>query len=450
MKVAVVGGGPSAFACAASLASERGFSVDVFDAALTESDATGGSSVPAGLAAKKLFGSDLPYRSWPLGPTHQLQGKLPTSFMEGGLANVWGATFEVLSSPAWSSLPIVEDLKRAVEFLGSLAPTATAGTHQLSLSPALEYVMRHGSGAVSPTRLAIETEGERSCRSCGQCLTGCPYGSIWTPRGQWAKLKSVRKFDGFRITKVEGSRRSFRLVACTASGQLQTFETYETVVLAPGPVESFRILAESKFVAPHARLRETQVAFIPFFHRLSTRASSYTLSQLSVRTSRGLYAQLYGSSEEIVTRAKSQLRNLLPEFALRPIVNHISPAICYLPQDSSEEMSLSLVDGNVVGEVNGSNTPWSQSKKVLVAELRLALRGTGLLPLNALATRGAFGEGAHVGAWLPHGVGSDALGRPKMAPEGIHCVDSSVLPEILPGPITATVMANAIRIARHL
>ena len=43
---------------------------------------------------------------------------------------------------------------------------------------------------------------------------------------------------------------------------------------------------------------------------------------------------------------------------------------------------------------------------------------------------------------------SDLLGRPTGS-QNIHVVDSSVLPTIAPGPITFTVMANAMRIAEE-
>jgi choline dehydrogenase-like flavoprotein len=46
------------------------------------------------------------------------------------------------------------------------------------------------------------------------------------------------------------------------------------------------------------------------------------------------------------------------------------------------------------------------------------------------------------------GKGSDLLGRPNGF-QRIHVVDSSVLPSIAPGPITFTVMANAMRIAEE-
>jgi choline dehydrogenase-like flavoprotein len=72
----------------------------------------------------------------------------------------------------------------------------------------------------------------------------------------------------------------------------------------------------------------------------------------------------------------------------------------------------------------------------------------GLVPLKFLTQIALPGEGVHSGAWLPMGQKSDLLGRP-FSSKNIHVVDSSILPSIAPGPITFTVMANAMRIARE-
>ena len=46
------------------------------------------------------------------------------------------------------------------------------------------------------------------------------------------------------------------------------------------------------------------------------------------------------------------------------------------------------------------------------------------------------------------GESSDLLGRPN-GYQRIHVIDSSILPSIAPGPITFTVMANAVRIVEE-
>ena len=68
-----------------------------------------------------------------------------------------------------------------------------------------------------------------------------------------------------------------------------------------------------------------------------------------------------------------------------------------------------------------------------------------MLPITFLNKKAFPGEGVHYGAWLPMGKKSDLLGRPNEC-TNIHVVDSSILPSIPPGPITFTLMANAIRI----
>ena len=94
MKLAVIGSGPSGWAVTKTL-TDLGHQVTIIDSSLIESDVTDNdtNNIDATLNKKLYFGSDLPYRSFPFGPSLNSQEVNPIfSFARGGLSLVWGAT----------------------------------------------------------------------------------------------------------------------------------------------------------------------------------------------------------------------------------------------------------------------------------------------------------------------------------------------------------------------
>ena len=93
-----------------------------------------------------------------------------------------------------------------------------------------------------------------------------------------------------------------------------------------------------------------------------------------------------------------------------------------------------------------------QIKKSLcnkVYRSRRAFKELGLISLPILSVINKPGDGVHTGGWLVAGDKCDQLGTP-FGYEGVHVVDSSVLPNIPDGPITFAVMANAVRIVSEV
>ena len=92
--------------------------------------------------------------------------------------------------------------------------------------------------------------------------------------------------------------------------------------------------------------------------------------------------------------------------------------------------------------------------RAVVAKLARHSRELGFLPLAPLLSVGLPGEGNHVGGVfpmrrVPGPFETDRLGR-LSGWEGVHLVDSSVLPSLSSATFTYTVMANAHRIASEV
>ena len=126
--------------------------------------------------------------------------------------------------------------------------------------------------------------------------------------------------------------------------------------------------------------------------------------------------------------------------------------IGYLDGLNSPSIQMRLLeDGSLISTLETTGINFKQrnrSVRVAIKRLSTYSRRLGLLPVPFLTQTALPGEGVHFGSWLPMGDKSDMLGRP-IGSRNIHVVDSSVLPTIAPGPITFTVMANAMRIAKE-
>ena len=127
-------------------------------------------------------------------------------------------------------------------------------------------------------------------------------------------------------------------------------------------------------------------------------------------------------------------------------------AIGYIDGDDSPSIKMNLLeDGSLFSDLNLTGKSYKERDQVIkrsIKRLSVNIRKHGLIPLPFLAQIAVPGEGVHFGSSIPMGNNSDLLGRP-VGSKNIHVVDSSVLPSIAPGPITFTVMANAMRIAEE-
>jgi choline dehydrogenase-like flavoprotein len=110
-----------------------------------------------------------------------------------------------------------------------------------------------------------------------------------------------------------------------------------------------------------------------------------------------------------------------------------------------------LNDGNVDITLDNSGVSLMQREKAIrrsIKDLSRELIPLGLRPISILKINSQPGEGVHSGGWLRMGDKASVLGVP-IGCSNIHVVDSSIFPSVAAGPITFTVMANAMRIARE-
>ena len=477
MNIAVIGSGPTGYVCVRRL-SELGHKVTLIDTSLVEEDEY--VELEAQFKNEKLiFGSNLPYRGFPYGPrTFHDSVKTFSSFTEGGLSQIWGATMLPFSSIDMCKWPInFSDLEPYYRELSNWIPIA-GKSDQLSLIyndfisrdnfipsqrvlRVLENIGNLDNLVVGNARLAVETGSINSegCYYCNNCLDGCPGSFIWTSFG---KIPAVA-LRGTRVLKVKEEANKVILEGIDKFGNLISGLRYDKVFFATGPIESFRILANSELVNSEATLKDSAFFYIPIYMSRKYRnikENSFGLSQIFIRledkySQAGVFYQFYDYSESLARRFKNlnKLTKIIPGFLIKMILKKFMIGIGYLDSNFSPKINLTL---GKQGEVYISSPNHNSERKFrdniiksANTNLSKSLKRYKIFPLKIFCKKLKPGSGVHYGGWLEMGIRSDLLGRP-LGTRNIHVVDSSVIPTIPAGPITFSIMANALRITSSL
>jgi hypothetical protein len=308
--------------------------------------------------------------------------------------------------------------------------------------------------------LAVETGKNDSdgCFYCGGCLNGCPGSFIWSTVDEKLNVARLK----LRVLSLREVQNKVSIDGLTIDGCLINNLNFDKVFLASGPVESFRILATSKIVSEDAVLQDSSMFYTPIYmpKKLGNiKENSFALSQIFIRLkfnkslNESMY-QLYDFSEGLVERTHNlnYFTRIVPKSVYRIVLRRMMISIGYLNSKDSPSIEMKLnADGTVkiaLSKINRSLNFRNNLIDKSNLELMKKLSQIRMLPIRFLSKKALPGEGFHYGAWLPMGEKSDLLGRPNNC-INIHVVDSSILPSIPPGPITYTLMANAVRIVEE-
>jgi hypothetical protein len=479
-KVAVIGSGPSGWTATQKLA-ELAIRVDIFSSNVELDEISRINFPPESnpINRKLLNGSDYPYQLFPKGPAiTQSKVDVTTSFARAGLSLVWGATmlpYSKIDIQDWC-VP-KSDLEKGYEWVTARVPIAgRIDSLAKDFRPYLSYPPLLPSSrilkllersrdcsddtfTIGSSRLAVysvkkEREG---CIYCSKCLAGCPIDVIWKA----PEVNAVKQnyFTDLRVISIHKFAEKYQLKTIGKDGKEIIYGGYDRVFLGAGPVESFRILAASGIVEPQTTLLDSQTFFVPILLSSKYRSlevETYTLSQVFCHLKEGFRTksqlQIYDYSDDLIPKVKTivPLINFLPTLFIKKLLQRLFIGIGYLNDKDSTKIHMEIDEnGNVFLEPLDVEKPAKKNVKFIVRAFRRKLSPFGLFPLYSLTKVALPGQGVHYGGWLPMGGGSDSLGQPSGF-TGIHVIDSSILPSIPAGPITFTIMANAVRIVEEI
>ncbi len=455
-----------------------------------ESSGPGSRTLPE----KRAYGSNFPFRDF-----GQLTGigaapganAAPVSGAYGGFSNVWGAQIMPFSRATFDDWPIdyremlphyrvaldEMSITGEVDGLEDLFPLLTPAHPLPPLSERTRRVLdryetHHGrlqslGITVGRARLAMRAS---SCTNCGLCMTGCPYGLIYSASQTFDRLRAkggVRYRSGLLAVRIaeEGGRPT------VDARDLQTGRperlTADRVFVACGGIGTTRlVLGSLGHLDRPVELAESAQFVLPALSGLPTidprTERNFTLNQFNLVFDAGggghdlCQIHFYPYNPVFLSALPSVLQGRAAAPALRALLRRLSVGLGYLPSWESPKVTVTARSAGDDAlpdlEIGPAADPkWPPLMARLARALVRAAPSLDLWPILPMTTMSAAAKSYHFGGSFPHSdrrhqLTTDRLGRPA-GWERIHLVDASVFPTVPATTFTLTVMANAHRIA---
>jgi ferredoxin len=451
----------------------------------------------SGVPEKRVFGSDYPFRN-----AGQLRGLTAANGANaslispayGGFSNVWGSQIMPFTTAAFESWPVnaatmrphYEAILRQIPFAGEeddlavrfplMRPPAPLPSMSDRSQNVLNAYEKHKSRlndrgiTIGKARLALDAG---RCIRCRMCMTGCPYGLIYSAAQTFDALRRTSRltfYGGLLALKViEEANQVAVITREIATGRLRRFEA-DRVYIACGAMGTSRLVANSlELFDVDLPMLESRQFVLPL---LSLRATAdprdkrdFTLNQFNVIVAPDggsvdiSTLHFYTFNSAFINGLPSVLRARSAEWLQVQLLRRLTVAFGYLPSWNSPRLRihvgprrdhLELPDFHISSEA----APPGQSQMLHSVLLRLirSARILDLYPVIPMFRLSAAGKSYHWGGSFRHTAdaptlfSSDRLGRVGSW-QRIHLVDASVFPTVPAMTFGLTVMANAHRIA---
>ena len=451
----------------------------------------------SGIPEKRIFGSDYPFRNvGQLDGLTTVNGATATliSSAYGGFSNVWGSQIMPFTSAAFESWPVnattmrrhYEAILHQIPFAGEeddLAarfPLMRPPVPLPSMSPrsldVINAYERHRSRlndrgiTIGKARLAFDAG---KCIRCGMCMTGCPYGLIYSTAQTFDVLRHAGRvtFNGglLALKVIEEANRVRVITKEVATGQIRPFEA-DRVFVACGAIGTTRLVSNSLglFNADLPMLESRQFV-LPLLSLHATEdprnKRDFTLNQFNMIVAPGggsvdlSTLHFYTFNPAFINGLPPLLRTRSAEWLQVQLLRRLTIAFGYLPSWNSARLRVHIGSrceqpGLPDFHISSEAPPPGQGQMLRAVLLRLiqSARILDLYPLIPMLRLSATGKSYHWGGSFPHTTdrpivfSSDRLGRVGSW-ERIHLVDASVFPTVPAMTFGLTVMANAHRIA---
>ncbi len=290
------------------------------------------------------------------------------------------------------------------------------------------------------------------CVRCGLCMSGCPYGLIYSATDTLDRFVSsgrVRRHSGLLATKVvEETDKSYVLATELATGQSHRFEA-DRIFLACGSVSSTRLVANSLGLFDHTvTMGESQQFVLPLISRRALPdprdAPDFTLNQfnatISMEDSDVDLSQLhfYTYNPAFLSALPRPLQGKVAERARLALLRRLTVTLGYLPSWRSPRLRLELRPSNAqsLPDLHVSRNAAPSGRLEMLRTVTTALlrssRFVDLYPVLPMLRLSGGGKSYHVGGSFPHthdrskGLGSDLFWSHRSLSTNARCRRSCV------------------------
>jgi ferredoxin len=449
-----------------------------------------------GIPEKRVFGSDYPFRNMgQLGGLSAVDGATSLiSAAYGGFSNIWGSQIMPFTASTFESWPVSaaamrchyeailhqipfageeDDLAASFPLMRPPAPLPSMSPRSLRVLNSYEkhkLKLNNRGITIGKARLAFNAT---KCVRCGMCMTGCPYGLIYSAAQTFDKFRRARRVtfnSGLLAVKIIEEANQVTVIAKEiATGQIRQLEA-DRVYVACGAIGTTRLVANSLGIFDtDLPMLESRQFILPL---LSCRATEdprnkrdFTLNQfnMTVAPDGGSVdlstLHFYTFNSEFIDSLPSVLRTRSAEWLQVQLLRRLTVAFGYLPSWNSPRLRMHI--GSPCNHldfpelhISSEPPPLGQSQMLRAILLRLiqSARILDLYPLIPMLRLSVAGKSYHWGGSFPHMANgstifsSDRLGRVGSW-KRTHLVDASVFPTVPAMTFGLTVMANAHRIA---
>src|SRR5215467_9526041 len=334
----------------------------------------------SGVPEKRVFGSDYPFRN-----AGQLRGLTTVNGANaslispayGGFSNVWGSQIMPFTTAAFEGWPVnattmrphYEAILQQIPFAGEEddladrfplmrppAPLPSMSPRSLNVLHAYE---KHRSRlndrgiTIGKARLALDAG---KCIRCGMCMTGCPYGLIYSAAQTFDALRRASRvtfYGGLLALKVtEEAGQAAVITREIATGRMRRFEA-DRVYIACGAMGTTRLAANSlELFDVDLPMLESRQFVLPL---LSLRATvdprdkrDFTLNQFNVIVAPDggsvdiSTLHFYTFNSAFINGLPSVLRARPAEWLQVQLLRRLTVALGYLPSWNSSRLRLHI------------------------------------------------------------------------------------------------------------
>jgi len=455
------------------------------------------SSRNLSIPEKRVFGSDYPFRNAGQLTGLTVAGGTTTSLISsayGGFSNVWGSQVMPFAAQVFESWPITassmrthyeailneipfageeDDLAIRFPLMRAPAPLPEMSSRSLRVLEAYEKnkprLNRLGITA-GKARLAFDAT---KCVRCQMCMTGCPYGLIYSAAQTFDALRRTNRvtFHGglLALKIIEEASKVSVITQEVATGGICRLEA-DHVYIACGAIGTTRLVANSLgLFDTDLPMLESRQFILPLLSVHATedprQKRNFTLNQFNMVVAPDEAAanistlHFYTFNPAFIDGLPSVLRARSAEWLQVQLLRRLTLAFGYLPSWNSPRLRIHVGSSPKDTSppdlrISSEDAPSGQNQMLRAVMLRLiqSARLLDLYPVIPMLRLSPAGKSYHWGGSFPHTnnkssiFSSDRLGC--VGPwERTHLVDASVFPSVPAMTYGLTVMANAHRIA---